>query len=307
MSEAASQVPSAMSSAKRGGTASVPPVGLTLRPVLEGLGWAAVLYLIYVGLDAIIQRALFMSFVLNDPQMNPAEALDPFNVRYFNHPAAVGLHLGPGLLVMVLGPLQFIRRVRKKWIGAHRWSGRAFLLAGGIAAMSGIAIGVFDSLPGRDRARVQRVDGHPLLLDLHPVLSSHGCRPDQATPSRAAPGVDGPVLGHASCGGIGTRSATGSPVQYGDRLPRHLRDNVLDGSGDQPGGGRDLDKSDADAGNWCGALEGPHCGDPGGAPSNALDCVERVDTQAGITAARHLARALRRRVHDAIATDRAVP
>ncbi len=148
MSEAASQVPSAMSSAKRGGTASVPPVGLTLRPVLEGLGWAAVLDLIYVGLDAIIQRALFMSFVLNDPQMNPAEALDPFNVRYFNHPAAVGLHLGPGLLVMVLGPLQFIRRVRKKWIGAHRWSGRAFLLAGGIAAMSGIAIGVFDPFLG---------------------------------------------------------------------------------------------------------------------------------------------------------------
>jgi len=89
-----------------------------------------------------------MISVRAQPPANPMEALGPFNVRYFDHPVVTALHLGPGLLVMILGPLQFIRLIRRRLIRVHRWSGRIFIFAGGLGASSGIAIGVFNPFLG---------------------------------------------------------------------------------------------------------------------------------------------------------------
>lgn len=84
----------------------------------------------------------------SEPISNPEDVFNPFDIRYYNNALATILHLGPGFLIMVLGPVQFMRGVRKKHIKVHRISGRIFVLCGVIGALSGVAIGVFDPFMG---------------------------------------------------------------------------------------------------------------------------------------------------------------
>ncbi|NKB32546.1 MAG: DUF2306 domain-containing protein [Pseudomonadales bacterium] len=116
----------------------------TVRRVLEVLGWLAVATLVFTGLFAIFGRASFMSEAMANPDME----MNIFDIRYYTNALATFLHLGPGFLVFVLGPIQFTRTIRKKHIGFHRWSGRVYILCGAIGAFSGIAIGVFDPFLG---------------------------------------------------------------------------------------------------------------------------------------------------------------
>jgi len=116
----------------------------TIRRALEVAGWLAVALLIFTGLTAIFGRAAFMSEAMSNPDME----MNIFDIRYYTNALATFLHLGPGFLVFSLGPLQFMRNIRKKHIGFHRWSGRVYILCGAIGAFSGIAIGVFDPFLG---------------------------------------------------------------------------------------------------------------------------------------------------------------
>ncbi|MDA1369973.1 MAG: DUF2306 domain-containing protein [Proteobacteria bacterium] len=120
----------------------------TVRKILEVLGWFAVGLLVLTGLTAIFGRTGFMIGALSEPIANPEEVFNPFEIRYYTNSLTTFLHLGPGFLVMTLGPIQFMRGVRKKHLGLHRWSGRVFLLCAVIGAFSGITIGVFDPFMG---------------------------------------------------------------------------------------------------------------------------------------------------------------
>lgn len=119
-----------------------------IRKVLEVVGWVLVALLVFTGLMAIFGRTGFMLGAFAEPIANPEEVFNAFDIRYYTNAMATVLHLGPGFFVMVLGPLQFMRGVRKKHIKLHRISGRIFVLCGVIGAFSGIAIGVFDPFMG---------------------------------------------------------------------------------------------------------------------------------------------------------------
>lgn len=119
-----------------------------IRKTLEVVGWVLVALLVLTGLSAIFGRTDFMIGAFSEPIANPEEVFNAFDIRYYTNAMATVLHLGPGFFVMVLGPLQFMRGVRKKHIKLHRISGRIFVLCGVIGAFSGIAIGVFDPFMG---------------------------------------------------------------------------------------------------------------------------------------------------------------
>lgn len=119
-----------------------------VRKRLEVLGWIAVALLVFIGLISVLGRTNFLIGAFAQPIADAEEAFGPFDSRYYTHYLATILHLGPGFLVMTLGPFQFMRSLRKKYGKAHRWGGRVFILCGGIGAFSGIAIGVFDPFLG---------------------------------------------------------------------------------------------------------------------------------------------------------------
>lgn len=105
----------------------------TALTVLAALGWIALLYLAWVvGRDSW-ERTNF-SF---DAMRGAIPELDPFNERYRNNPVLTLFHTLTGLLFAILGPIQFMGPVRRRFPVIHRISGRIFVVIGitsGIAA-----------------------------------------------------------------------------------------------------------------------------------------------------------------------------
>lgn len=121
-----------------------------VRKVLEVVGWIIMAVLLFTGISSVFGRADFLLDALAQPIAEPSEVFNPFDIRYYQHYLATWLHLGPGLLIFCLGPLQFIRAIRKNYINFHRWAGRVYLVCGGVGALSGGFIGIFYPFAGID-------------------------------------------------------------------------------------------------------------------------------------------------------------
>jgi uncharacterized membrane protein len=110
---------------------------LSLRVV-----WIVVTLLATIGLLAVIGR-------LADPfgGVGPPPA-DGTEAGYVQYPALTTLHILPGALFMILGPLQFVRRIRAPHLQFHRWSGRVFVMASIVIGVSGLVMGILMPIGG---------------------------------------------------------------------------------------------------------------------------------------------------------------
>lgn len=97
--------------------------------------WGVVIILAIIGITAAIRRI----FVLNDviPAFGPPQA-PGFDAGFARHPLLTLVHIVPGSLFMILGPLQFVRRIRSRYLTVHRWSGRVFVASGIIIGITAL-------------------------------------------------------------------------------------------------------------------------------------------------------------------------
>ncbi|HEY2352443.1 MAG TPA: DUF2306 domain-containing protein [Candidatus Acidoferrum sp.] len=115
--------------------------GVRLRRAL----WGAVVFLACIGVAVAVRRMLHVVPILlhgyhpPPPPANPVAAqfgkLDDLFARY---PLLTLVHILPGMLFMILGPLQFSSTIRARHLRWHRWSGRVFIVCGlviGITAL----------------------------------------------------------------------------------------------------------------------------------------------------------------------------
>jgi uncharacterized membrane protein len=109
------------------------------KNVLMGLavvGWLVVLYLAYVvGNDSWRRTVLVLIEVTKG-----LPELDPFNQRYVDHPWLTMMHTIPGVLFVILGPMQFMSPIRKHAPRMHRIFGRVYLTIAMFSAIIAIAI-----------------------------------------------------------------------------------------------------------------------------------------------------------------------
>jgi uncharacterized membrane protein len=121
--------------------------------VLATLGWVSILYLAWVVGGDSWERTQFGL----DAMAGRIPELDPFNERYRTHPLITLFHTVPGLLFAILGPIQFMGPIRRRFPVIHRMSGRIFVVVGitsGVAAfimtlafpMWGMTLNTFISL-----------------------------------------------------------------------------------------------------------------------------------------------------------------
>lgn len=97
--------------------------------------WITVAVLALIGIAVVIRRATHLITSPEPPRFPAGEALD----RGFDqHRRLTLLHILPGLLFMVLGPLQFMPRLRGRHLQLHRWSGRVFLACGATVGISAL-------------------------------------------------------------------------------------------------------------------------------------------------------------------------
>src|SRR6266498_3250872 len=90
--------------------------------------WITVTLLALIGLLAVTRRAVHVISVITSgyqPPRNPVSAQT--DNGFEKHPVLTLVHIIPGGLFMILGPLQFNRRIRARHLAFHRWSGRVFV------------------------------------------------------------------------------------------------------------------------------------------------------------------------------------
>ena len=120
-----------------------------MRPAntsLKRLAWMAVCFLALIGLAAATHRILVLEYPQTFSRGNsPAAVTD---VGFNQHKVLTLVHIVPGVLFMVLGPLQLSRTIRSKHLAFHRWSGRLFLVSSLIIATSALIMSFRMSIGG---------------------------------------------------------------------------------------------------------------------------------------------------------------
>jgi uncharacterized membrane protein len=99
-------------------------------PAIIRILWLITLLLVLIGVAIVVRRTVQLFAPSPAPTGFPeAAALD---VGFARHRLLTMLHILPGLVFMVLGPLQFVGSLRRRKPGLHRWTGRVVLASGAI-------------------------------------------------------------------------------------------------------------------------------------------------------------------------------
>src|SRR6266852_2006719 len=130
--------------------------------------WTNVIFLAFIGIAVATRR----SIVLLRPgalsaRNNPAAELDG---AFADRRTLTLAHILPGMLFMVLGPLQFVRGLRSKYPQVHRWSGRIFLTASAIVGVTGLTMAFGKTIGGVDEKAAISLFGTFFLMALTKAL-----------------------------------------------------------------------------------------------------------------------------------------
>ena len=109
--------------------------------------WGAVIFLALIGVAIGARRTLNLLPVVvhgyrplavsSNPRLAQLAGLDDLFAR---HPILTLVHIVPGTLFMILGPLQFSSTIRTRHLGWHRWSGRVFVICGLVIGISALVM-----------------------------------------------------------------------------------------------------------------------------------------------------------------------
>ncbi|HXN97298.1 MAG TPA: DUF2306 domain-containing protein [Candidatus Acidoferrales bacterium] len=109
--------------------------------------WCAVIFLAFIGVAVAARRMAHLVPIVVRGYHAPAVPSNPVAARFaklddlFAHyPILTLVHIVPGLLFMVLGPLQFSSTIRARHLQWHRWSGRIFVSCGVVIGISALVM-----------------------------------------------------------------------------------------------------------------------------------------------------------------------
>src|SRR5258708_39417198 len=110
--------------------------------------WVAVILLALIGVAVATRRAtVLVKPGVMSARKNPAAGLDE---HFATEKTLTLLHVLPGMIFMILGPLQFVKGLRAKHPEVHRWSGRIFLTASAVIGATGLTMAARGTIGGTD-------------------------------------------------------------------------------------------------------------------------------------------------------------
>lgn len=104
--------------------------------------WAITIFLGLIGIAVVIRRSIVLC---TGPGAGFNTQLD---AGFARHARLTLAHIIPGLVFMVLGPLQFVRRLRVGRPAVHRWIGRIFLGIGFVIGTTALGLSFQTSIGG---------------------------------------------------------------------------------------------------------------------------------------------------------------
>ena len=97
---------------------------------LAGPGWV-IMTLACVSITVIVSR--YLTF---DPEVYFPEQLEP----YLQHEFALGVHVLSGMLALLIGPFQFVRRLRRRFVPVHRFMGATYVASATALGVTGLIL-----------------------------------------------------------------------------------------------------------------------------------------------------------------------
>ena len=101
--------------------------------------------LVAIGIVMVIRRLMVLTGFV---PANNKPGFSSFDQGFGKQTLITILHIVPGSLFMILGPLQFMPRVRLRHIQFHRWSGRVFIMAAYTIGITSIILSFIKQLIG---------------------------------------------------------------------------------------------------------------------------------------------------------------
>ena len=148
----------------------------SLKPGIRGrrILWGVVILLALIGVFAVARRTAHLAPILihgysppivpSNPKLAQFAALDDVFARY---PALTLIHILPGLLFIVFGPLQFSSTFRRRHLRWHRRSGRILFLCGAVIGLSALVMSLaMPSIGGVNQAAATTLFGLWFLFAL---------------------------------------------------------------------------------------------------------------------------------------------
>ena len=97
---------------------------------LAGPGWV-IMTLACVTITVIVSR--YLTF---DPEVYFPQQLEP----YLQHEFALGVHVLSGILALLIGPFQFVRRFRRRFVRVHRFMGATYVASATALGVTGLIL-----------------------------------------------------------------------------------------------------------------------------------------------------------------------
>ena len=102
------------------------------------IGWVPVLLWVLGGITVL--HGLLRFWIMGEALATGAPLADPVGIVYVQHPWLAVSHILPGIVFMLVGPLQFIPSIRRHWPKTHRVLGRVFIISGVLAAVTALGV-----------------------------------------------------------------------------------------------------------------------------------------------------------------------
>ncbi|HET8915262.1 MAG TPA: DUF2306 domain-containing protein [Propionibacteriaceae bacterium] len=97
---------------------------------LAGPGWV-IMALACVCI--VIYASRYLTF---DPEVYFPQQREP----YLKHEFALGVHVLSGILALLIGPVQFVRRLRRRFVRVHRFMGATYVASATALGVSGLIL-----------------------------------------------------------------------------------------------------------------------------------------------------------------------
>lgn len=94
--------------------------------------WSLTFFLVLIGVAIVIRRAANL--------LGPSPSVTGVDSGFAPHPLLTMLHIMPGLLFVLLGPLQFMSKLRNRRPRLHRVTGRVFIVSGLIVGVTALVM-----------------------------------------------------------------------------------------------------------------------------------------------------------------------
>jgi len=136
--------------------------------------WTAVIFLSLIGATIAVRRIMYLSPILVHGYTAPvatvhsrAAQFAALDAVFARHPVLTMVHVLPGVLFMILGPLQFSSTIRVRHLAWHRISGRVFVVCGLIIGFSALLMSfTMESIGGVNQAAATILFGSFFLFAL---------------------------------------------------------------------------------------------------------------------------------------------